>query len=1333
MAPVKRKSGSLKKYSDEKNLLNESAFKITRGRGRPPKRKLIRTIDQIYCNMEFLKKVEPLSLDGNVAEKWRIFKRDFEIFGTAIELSKKAESVKVAIFLNAIGSEAVDVFFSFGLSTEDAAKYDTVVKAFNDFCEPKTNEVYETYKFNNRNQHIGEPFDNFLVDIKKMVRKCNFENNDRMVRDRIVMGTNDSQLQKRLLEVEKLDLEKTIDMARATEITAKRVTDMQKQGPSCSAALDLLTQKKDKYKEKQNGVYNVNRNSYSVENEIKANVSYKNNNNAYINKNVNRNNFAGRVIKNCRFCKQSHDYGKCPSFGKRCNNCGKLNHFAIACSTNKLSEIRVHPNDTIDGDVEDDDAYFIDSISGNCNNELNDDEFKSLKKKCWMQKIRVEDTLINFKLDTGAEVNVLPVSYLKYFKGIVINKFNKSLQGYGGNELEVIGKVTLICSCKNEIVNLNFLVVNTHSIPILGLPGCISLNLIERVDYLSNKSIDSEREKFINENHDLFEGLGCFVKDYDIVLKDGMNGSIKPARRIPLSLMGSVKKELNLMVKRGVISKNDGPTDFVSNLVVVEKKNGKLRLCIDPKDLNNAIKRENFPIPSFDEISEKLTGKKIFSVLDLKEGYWQVQLSEAASKLCTFSTPFGCYRFLRLPFGLSIAPEVFQKYNERNFQGIPGVVIYFDDVLIAAETKDEHDRILAEVVNRARHLNIRFNKEKFQFCSKKVNYLGQVVSEKGISCDPDRVRAINNLTPPRDKKDLQKLLGVVNYVREYVPNLAEIFHPLNCLLKKGVHFQWMQIHDDALSAAKKLICNAPTLKTFDVNKDVYIETDASKFGLGCCLMQEGRPIYFASRSLSETEVRYSQIEKEFLAVVYACNKFHYYIYGRQVAVKTDHKPLVSIMKKELNSIPSPRLQRMKLRLSKYSINLQYVPGKFLYIADLLSRYFDKNNKVSDIDDIDELVHSLNCSNNKKIEFQKETENDTVLKKLKNVIIEGWPRNKNCLDDELRVYYRMKDELYVDDGIIFLNERILVPSKMQKQILSHLHGPHLGIEKTKSRARSLLFWPQINRDIENTIVNCKVCQKNRSANVREPMLAHEIPNLPYQKLGIDIMFFQGKDFLIINDYYSRYLEILPIRNKTANEVCEKLKNCFSTHGIPREIVADNVPFGSYVFRSFCLRNDIKLTTTSPTYPQSNGFAEKSVQISKNMFKKCKESGTELWQALLEYRNTPLKECNASPVELLMSRQTRSLIPGNCNIYEPRIVPDIQKNILNNRDRQKHFYDRMSKYKNSFCKGELIFYKDLKKGWVEAKVKELHSSPRSYWIELMNGNVLRRNSNVLRKRQ
>lgn len=243
-----------------------------------------------------------------------------------------------------------------------------------------------------------------------------------------------------------------------------------------------------------------------------------------------------------------------------------------------------------------------------------------------------------------------------------------------------------------------------------------------------------------------------------------------------------------------------------------------------------------------------------------------------------------------------------------------------DDILIASETIDEHNKILEQVVNRARKYNIKFNKEKVQWCSEEVKFLGHIISKDGVSCDEERMGAINDICEPKDKNGLQKLLGMINYARNFVPNLAEMSSPLRELLKKNVVFKWLPAHTSCLNNIKSLICNAPKLKIFDPDAELKIQTDASKAGLGCCLMQGDRPISFASRSLTDAETRYSQIEKEFLAVVFACQKFHFFIYGRRITVITDHKPLLGIIKKKINKIISARLQRMKIRLLKYNID-----------------------------------------------------------------------------------------------------------------------------------------------------------------------------------------------------------------------------------------------------------------------------------------------------------------------------------------------------------------------------------------------------------------------------
>ncbi|RYE25774.1 MAG: hypothetical protein EOP45_04445 [Sphingobacteriaceae bacterium] len=609
---------------------------------------------------------------------------------------------------------------------------------------------------------------------------------------------------------------------------------------------------------------------------------------------------------------------------------------------------------------------------------------------------------------------------------------------------------------------------------------------------------------------------------------------------------------------------------------MVEKKSNALRLCIDPHDLNEDLLNENYMIPSFESLAPKLSGKKFFTVLDLKESFWQIGLSKRASELCTFNTPWGCYRFKRLPYGTKIGPEVFQKYNERNFEDIDGVFVFIDDVLIVADTLEEHDKILEKVLERARKLNIKFNEEKVQYRVKEVKYWGKIISENGIACNPERVEAIRKITPPKDKKDLQKLLGVVNCVHEFVPNLAEASKPLRDLLKDDVVFNWQKPHDECLELIKEMIANAPTLQSFDENKEITLETDASKFGIGSDILQGNKPIAFASRSLTDTEVNYAQVEKEMLAVVFACKKFHHYIYGRSITIRSDHKPLVSVMKKDIHKIPNARLQRMRLSLLKYRVNLVYVPGKELYIADLLSRYYNKEDKTHEIEDLNEFVHTINITDERKEDFKKALQEDKCLSELKKVLLNGWPTDKKPLNEEVKSYWKHRNDLILDDDLIFLNDRVIVPVRLRANILSQLHASHQGIEKTKKRARSIVYWPGIDGAIEDMIAKCDVCQTSRPKSPKEPMISHTIPDLPFQKIGMDICEIGTKSYLIASDYYSRFLEILPLNNKTAGQCISKLEMFFATHGLPMEIIADNMPFGSREFAKFCSENDIKLT-------------------------------------------------------------------------------------------------------------------------------------------------------------
>lgn len=288
----------------------------------------------------------------------------------------------------------------------------------------------------------------------------------------------------------------------------------------------------------------------------------------------------------------------------------------------------------------------------------------------------------------------------------ILETTNLHLEAYGGTNITTTGQINLKCLYKNRGKNLDFVIVDINSKPILGLDACEQLLLIKRLDSLgsldkTNYNVLNEKDVFLKKYQDIFEGIGKFPDKLKIKIQKGANPIAMPPHRIPLSIKDRLLNKLNDLEIKGIISKLNEPVEWLSNLVIVEKPDKSLRLCMDPKELNKVIEREYFLIPTLEEISVKLQGKKYFTVLDFKDGYYQVELDVESSKLCSFSSPFGSYKFNRLPFGLSLAPEWFQKINEKYFGNIKGVIIYFDDLLIAAENEQEHDNIVKQVINKA--------------------------------------------------------------------------------------------------------------------------------------------------------------------------------------------------------------------------------------------------------------------------------------------------------------------------------------------------------------------------------------------------------------------------------------------------------------------------------------------------------------------------------------------------------------------------------------------------------------------------------------------------------
>lgn len=1262
----------------------------------------------------------PLRLDGNISENFRKFKQNFEIYLLAAGLHEKDNKLKTAILLNVIGEDAVELYNTFNLSDGDKSDYEKVIKQFEEYADPKKNIVMERFHFNSRDQQENEPFNNFLTDLRKLVKSCEYKDQtDSLLRDRIVLGVFDKGLQERLLRVQDLTLNNAVDFCRAAELGRNRVEDIANKSkhnvcivkssfPSVSSRQQVSS--KPFYNNKKTDGEDV-----QVQKQINVEQKYE-----------------------CRKCSRVHSQRQCPAFGKKCYLCQKFNHFANCCNQRRVNTL--FKDNTSGSNVNDarnvrldNNTFVIDTLVKNNNGNY----------KEWKEEICIKGQNIMFKIDTGAEINTMPISILSgIMEPTQLSKTEITLKAYGGFKITPMGIVNLDCTMKTgENITLPFVVIDSSKLreniqPILGLQAAIKLGFLKSIEAIKTDKVQNSKEMFINENKQVFSGTGKCEYFCHIELKDNVTPVVKPPRRIPFAIKDRLKSKLEQLEKDQIISRVDQPKNWVSNLVVIEKSDESLRLCLDPVDLNKAVKREHYIIPTYDDICSKLSNKKFFSVLDMREGFYHIPLDDASSEYCTFNTEFGLYKFNRLPFGLINSAEIFQKVNSQNFGDIPNIVIYIDDILVATETEEEHDRTMKQIVDRALKLNIKFNSDKLQYKVDEVKFFGHVFTAKGVTPDPERVKALLALENPKDKNELQRLMGLFNYLRAFIPDMASITAPLREMLKKDIKFQWLDCHTNVLNKLKNLIGTAPVLANFDETKEISIQCDSSKSGIGCCLMINGQPMSYASRSMSDAEQNFSQIEKEFLAIVYSCKKFHYYIYGRQVKVLTDHKPLVSLMNKHVANIVSPRLQRLKLKVLKYDLLVEYLPGKSMFVADLLSRDYLKDSSDRCDEFVNEVVHCVGLYTNVLISDRKKqlievaTKEDEILQEVINYMYHGWPKNKNNLSDRARLYYKLKDDLCVENGLLFLNERVVIPTKIRKEILNDLHVGHFGIEKTKSRARQVVYWPGLNNEIENLVSQCLICEKFKPKNVKESLMPHEIPDLPFQKVAVDLFDYAGDSYLVLVDYLSKWLEVRKLRNKQAIEVIKILSTIFATHGIPNFVVADNVPFNSYECSKFANEWNFQFIYSSPRYPKSNGLAERGVQTAKNILKKCKEGGTDLQLALLEFRNLPVYNLHVSPAQILFSRRLRTKIP----ISETLLIPNVQNNIKSKLNevisKQKQYYDKNSRDRQSFHANDRVTIRNGNK-WEPATILRKHWAPRSYIVENKNGNIVRRNSFDIRK--
>ena len=590
-------------------------------------------------------------------------------------------------------------------------------------------------------------------------------------------------------------------------------------------------------------------------------------------------------MRECRNCGRRHEFSRrevCPAFGKTCNGCRKPNHFAIKYRTRPSRSVRlIEEGDTAE-------EVFQTSASGT---GVDDSQCVTLQLD--------NGYYMRFQVDTGAQCNVVPLDlYKRATRDYLLSQMksvSQRITACGGSELRVIGRVVLRVRCEDSKCHLDCSIVDQQGIrPLLGRKACLGMKIVAYLDndqlnkpstrgaevYAvgDNKGEPISKEQFIQKYPSVFaDKVGLLEGEYRIRLDPQAEPVQHAPWRVPVAHREAVREVLEDLIKREVHAPVTRPTQWVSSMVAMQKPDGRMHICFDPKELNEAIQREKYPLPTIEEVATCLHGAILFWVLDARNGFWHIVLDEESSFLTTFNTPYGRYRWKRMPFGISSAPEVFQHRMCEVVEGLKGVEVVADDNVVVGfgdsqeEATLDHDTNLDAILKRCMERNLKLNDRKVRLRLTEVPFIGHRLTPEGLCVDPSKVRAIQDMPPPHDVAAVQRLLGLAQYLSKFLPHLSDITKPLRELTKKEVVWAWDPTQQQAFENLKKAVSSTPVLHYYsNLDEDVTLQCDASQSGLGAALLQKGQLVAYASRALTPTEVRYAQIENKLLAIVFGC-------------------------------------------------------------------------------------------------------------------------------------------------------------------------------------------------------------------------------------------------------------------------------------------------------------------------------------------------------------------------------------------------------------------------------------------------------------------------------
>lgn len=833
------------------------------------------------------------STPGDIHKRFKIFKQKCSLIFDG-PLLNKTEGQKARLLLLWAGDKGLEIYNTATWDVEaDQFKINPIFEKLEAYTKPQSNQILSRYQLRCLKQD-NMPLEEFLTKARTLIDDSGYDAafKDETLRDTLVFGLKSDKVRKDAI-------------SKGNSLTFQQVYDLAKTEESTRAQMQVIRQGEQ------------NTELYSVRSKKKA-VSFEGPRQASSSKHSQQTKPKFKFKFNgCFRCGSKHDSDAvCPATHAKCLYCKKTGHFQKVCMKKRLKqvheivqspqyqgqEIHLHGDDGETSDsssmssCDEEEAsdsepitVFLDTITS----ENSVDSMSNFPSKIYTTVKINGQRSIQMKVDTGADTCILTTEDLQRLGiSVEIKPCSSILKGYGGTFIENLGTTTLQVTFKDTSVSTEFTIVEAPGHPsMIGCQQAQELGIISiHVEEVSSDSappavqgaaqhVGLSKATIMMKYQDCFDKIGRFPGDqYHIQLIDNPTPVIHPPRTLPVHILPLYKAELGKMIADDIITEVTEPTDWVNSIVcnVKDTPDGKkVRLCLDPKDLNKNIRREHYYSRTIDEILPLLHGKKYFSVVDTTKGYWHVELDHDSSLLCTFNTPFGRYRFKRLPFGIVVSQDIFQRKLDDIYMNMPNITGIADDIIVFGSTEDEHDQAFVNMLETTRANNVSLNSAKLQFKQQSVNFFGHTLTEDGICPAADKLEALKSISAPTNAKELLSLLGLITYLNRFSAKVTELTTPLRELTKKNVHFRWEQEHEVALNRIKEELCSAPILSYYDPDPSTttILQCDASQKGVGAWIRQidsngKERIVAMASRSLTDTEARYSNIERECLAVMF---------------------------------------------------------------------------------------------------------------------------------------------------------------------------------------------------------------------------------------------------------------------------------------------------------------------------------------------------------------------------------------------------------------------------------------------------------------------------------